>query len=369
MGETRDTEWSTMREVLSSVFGDPSRPLDDEAFGALALRSFALQFEGSTAYRRFCRGRGLTPETVTRWEEIPAVPATAFKHLDLFSAPGQPEATFITSGTTRGRERRGRHPVLSLDLYRQASVPWFGRNLIPEGGRLPVLSLVPDPTDAPSSSLSTMMGFVTEAFGAPGSGFFAGSATGVDHAAFTGALRRSEAGEAPVLLMGTAFAWVHWLEEAEREGLSFRLPEGSRLMETGGFKGLSRVVPREQLYGALSSRLGIPRSRMVNEYGMTELLSQLYEPVLAEGEDVRAHRPPPWLRVRPLDPETLAPRPQGGRGILAFLDLANLGSVSAILTEDVGWVDEAGVHLEGRVVGAEPRGCSLAMEELLGGGR
>lgn len=356
-----------MRETLSRVFSDPASPLDDQAFNVLALRVFALQFGGSAAYRRFCRGRGLTPETVGRWEEIPAVPATAFKHLDLFSGPGEPEAVFVTSGTTRGRERRGRHPVLSLDLYRQASVPWLGRHLVPEGGRLPVLSLVPSPGEAPASSLSTMMGFVAEAFGTPGSGFFARAGTGVDHGAFAEALRGAEAEGAPVLVMGTAFAWVHWLEEAGRAGLGFALPEGSRLMETGGFKGLSRVVPREELYGELSSRLGIPRGRMVNEYGMTELLSQLYEPVLLDGEAARVHRPPPWLRVRALDPETLAPRPPGDRGILAFHDLANLGSVSAILTEDVGWVDDAGVHLLGRAAGAEPRGCSLAMEELLGG--
>ena len=71
--------------------------------------------------------------------------------------------------------------------------------------------------------------------------------------------------------------------------------------------------------------------------------------------------------MRAVDPESLAPRPPGERGILAFFDLANLGSVSAILTEDVGQVDETGVRLHGRAAGAEPRGCSLAMEELLGG--
>ena len=143
-------------------------------------------------------------------------------------------------------------------------------------------------------------------------------------------------------------------------------------METGGFKGRSREVPRPELYRELSRALGISADRMVNEYGMTELLSQLYEPVLADEaptslED-RIHRPPPWLRVRALDPDTLAPRSPGQRGLLAFYDLANLGSVSAILTQDVGRVSVSGeVTLEGRAPGSEPRGCSLAMEELLAG--
>lgn len=365
-GQELESDRRAVVEALEQLFRDPSAEVADHTFQELALRVFALQFHGSEAYGRFCTGRGRTPETVDRWEAIPAVPASAFKHLDLYSGPGEPETVFVTSGTTRGGERRGRHSVGSLDFYRKASVPWFGRNLIPEGGRLPVLSLVPAPAEAPASSLSTMMGFVSDAFGAEGSGFFAHPASGVNHAAFQAALNRAASHGDGVLLMGTAFAWVHWLEYASAQGLAFELPPGSRLMETGGFKGRSRVVPRDELYGGLEAGLGIPRGRMVNEYGMTELLSQLYEPVLSGG--VRVHRPPPWLRVRALDPETLEPRPNGEPGILAFHDLANLDSVSALLTEDVGWVDGDGVHLVGRAAGAEPRGCSLAMEELLGGG-
>jgi hypothetical protein len=125
-------------------------------------------------------------------------------------------------------------------------------------------------------------------------------------------------------------------------------------------------VSREELYGAMARWLDVPPGRVVNEYGMTELLSQLYEPVLVEGEEGRGrHVPPPWLRVRALDPVTLAPLPEGRPGLLVFFDLANAGSVSHVLTEDMGRVTPEGVVLQGRVRGAEPRGCSLAMEELL----
>jgi hypothetical protein len=358
---------------LAGWFRQPETPIPDEAFQRLALGIFALQYHGNGAYRSFCRGRGRTPDDVERWEDIPLVPATAFKHLDLYSATGEPEVVFRTSGTSRGGGLRGCHPVASRALYRDACVPWFALNLVPEGGRLPVLSLVPGPEQAPDSSLTTMMAFATEALGTDTSGFFSSPDSGVDAPAFRDALSRAEAEDHPVLVMGTAFGWVHWLEACAREGWRFRLPEGSRLMETGGFKGRSRAVPREQLYRELEEGLGIPIRRMVNEYGMTELLSQLYEPVLrnpgagAVAPGDRPHVPPPWLRVRVLDPETLTPCTAGQRGLLAFFDAANLGSVSAVLTEDVGWVDDAGLHVEGRAAGAEPRGCSLAMEELLGG--
>jgi hypothetical protein len=139
-------------------------------------------------------------------------------------------------------------------------------------------------------------------------------------------------------------------------------------METGGFKGRSRVVGRDDLYRDIETWLGVPARRIVNEYGMTELLSQLYEPVLRERSAAeRRHVPPPWLRVRALEPTTLASLPAGRTGLLAFFDLANAGSVSHVLSDDLGSVDSDGVRLQGRASGAEPRGCSLALEDLLTG--
>ena len=173
------------------------------------------------------------------------------------------------------------------------------------------------------------------------------------------------------------------------------MPEGSRIMETGGYKGRARALAREDLYRGLTEAFGVPARRIVSEYGMTELLSQFYEPVLAEtgGEGDRSeavgggggsgwdqvgrardagavtgrfHRGPPWVRTRILDPLTLGEVPEGTPGLLAHVDLANLGSVSAILTEDMGRRVPGGFQLVGRSQGAEPRGCSLAMEDFLG---
>ena len=168
-------------------------------------------------------------------------------------------------------------------------------------------------------------------------------------------------------MVGTAFAFVHLLDALAADGSRFRLPDGSRVMETGGFKGRSRTVPREELYAAIDGRLGIPPDRIVNEYGMTELLSQFYEPVLTGG--ARLHRPPPWVRTRVLDPATLEPLPPGREGLLCHFDLANLDSVCCLLTEDLGVeppeAEGNGFRVQGRSSGAEPRGCSLAMDDLM----
>ena len=341
----------------------------------LALRVFDWQFRANPVYRRYAEGRGATPESVRSWEDVPAVPAAAFKHLPLISGEGGAvERVFRTSGTTAGR-RRGEHHVPSLALYRASLLPTFRAHVLPDGVPLSFISLIPSPMRQPDSSLSTMVGLAMEAFGTSDSGWFA-EGERLDVERLGEALRASERSGRPALVLGTAFAFVHWLDaQAASEAAPFRLPAGSRVLETGGFKGRSRAVSRTELYAALAEGLGIGPEWIVNEYGMTELLSQYYEgglgqPTgsevpLAQALEERRLVGPPWLRFRILDPVTLEPLPDGERGLVAHFDLANVGSVAAVLTEDVGFADAGGLKLLRRAPGAEPRGCSVAMDELL----
>jgi len=279
---------------------------------------------------------------------------------------------------------------MELALYRESLLPNFKAHLFPGGGkRLPILCLLPSPEAAADSSLSFMMGEVVRALGEEGSGFFLGSEGEIRGKSFLRSLQAAEGSGNPVLVAGTAFAFVRWMELAQENGWRACLPEGSRIMETGGYKGRSRELLRADLYGAMEAAFGVSEGRIVNEYGMTELLSQFYEPVLAKdqrgkdqrGKDQRAndqrmmtsptglaeryHRAPPWVRTRVLDPMTLKDLPPGEVGVLAHLDLGNLGSVAAVLTEDLGRRLPGGFQLLGRSSGSEPRGCSLAMEDFL----
>jgi hypothetical protein len=357
-------------ERLADAFSaGVERPWSDAEFDRWAREVFSRQFEGNEVYRRFCEARDVRPDDVGSWRDVPPVPTSAFKHLDL--TPGPVEARFETSGTTRGSERRGRHGVPSLSLYRAASLPGLRSHmaLSPDGIR--ILSLIPSVREAPGSSLSTMMGFALDAFGADGSGTYADPERGVEVEAFAAALRRAADEDVPVWVAGTAFAFVHWIDAvAAGRAPVVRLPEGSRIMETGGFKGRSREVSRSRLYADVKRVLGVPDRWIVNEYGMTELLSQFWDgPAGAEGRprpEERRHRPPPWMRSRVVDPVTLDERPAGQAGLLLHLDLANVGSVAAILTEDRGIAFPDGtIRVLGRAPGAEPRGCSLALEDLL----
>lgn len=340
---------------------------DDARFDALARALFAFQFARCEPYRRFCVGRGRTPDAVGHWRAIPAVPAGAFKELALRSFPVAREAhVFRTSGTSA--EQRGALHLDTLALYEASLLPSFRRGVLPElapGTRARLRILAPAPAEAPDSSLSHMFGVALAALGDAGSGFDVRGGA-LDAGGLLAALERACADDVPVALCGTAFAFVHLLDDLAARGARLALPAGSRAMETGGFKGRSRELPREALYGGIEDALGVPAQRIVNQYGMTELGSQFYDSVLCRPGEPRRKLGPPWARVRVIDPETGGDAPSGALGVIRIHDLANTGSVAAIETADLGRVVADGFEVVGREPGAEARGCSIAADEMLG---
>jgi hypothetical protein len=168
----------------------------------------------------------------------------------------------------------------------------------------------------------------------------------------------------PALVLATSFALVHLLDELGGDRLP--LPEGSRVMQTGGYKGRSREVAPDELRHAVARAFAVEERYVASEYGMTELSSQFYEATIAR-PDARpgVFVEPPWARVIPVDGATLEPVPDGEVGIARIEDLANVDSAFAVLTQDRVRRVPGGFELLGRMPGAPPRGCSLALEELL----
>jgi hypothetical protein len=92
---------------------------------------------------------------------------------------------------------------------------------------------------------------------------------------------------------------------------------------------------------------------------MSELSSQAYDAVAGEACSQRVFRFPPWARVRIISPETGLEVGEGGTGLIRVFDLANMRSVMAVQTEDLGVRRGNGFELLGRAPMAEARGCSL----------
>jgi hypothetical protein len=173
-------------------------------------------------------------------------------------------------------------------------------------------------------------------------------------------LREASESKRPLVLLGTAFSFVHLLDHLAERQLRFELPAGSRVMETGGYKGRSRSLSKLELHSLITERLGIPSTHIVCEYGMSELSSQAYDRTLRTPHSaLRTFLFPPWVRVQIISPETGREVGEGETGLLRVFDLANVFSVMAIQTEDLAIRRGGGFELIGRAVEAEPRGCSL----------
>jgi len=190
-------------------------------------------------------------------------------------------------------------------------------------------------------------------------------------------LREASQARQPLLMLGTAFSYVHLLDYLAEHDLRFALQPGSCALETGGYKGRSRSLPKAALHALITERLGLAPDHIVCEYGMSELSSQAYDCTIAPSRptpsisrftrhvsritnhESRIFAFPAWARVQIISPETGREVADGETGLIRVFDLANVYSVMAIQTEDLGIRHGNGFALAGRAVLAEPRGCSL----------
>jgi acyl-coenzyme A synthetase/AMP-(fatty) acid ligase len=304
----------------------------DASFEALALDVFRWQVVRDPVLASLVEGE------VRTWTDIPAVPVGLFKDLPVGTVGrDEPAVVFRTSGTTGGG--RGEHRMRSTELYDLGALRW-ARACVP-GMPSDVVALLEDPATAPDSSLSHMVALFGRATWHTRDG-----ALDVD-----GLTARLRGARGPVYLAATAFALAEWLDLAPAP-----LPAASIVMVTGGFKGRLHRLEGSELY-ATTRRLLRP-ARLVTEYGMTELSSQLW------GTPGLPFLPPPWLRAVAVDPHSGAPLPVGRFGQLRFYDLCNVDGTLGIETLDGGTVRPDGsVELDGRLPGAPARGCSLTVEE------
>ena len=370
-------------EILSFIRDHAGKDSTDSAFQGLALKIFGYQVRRNGLYRRFCWIEKKGPESVKSWKDIPAMPVLGFKELVLAAFPKERAVKiFKTSGTTgqvsleafrhktrRMRPRsaeensqalRGAHFFDTLKLYEAAIVPPFKKYLLNDAAKMDMRFLIAPPKEAPESSLSFMMGVVSRRF-AKGKGKFYFKK---GRALFLELAEDLKKTRSKTMILSTAFALKSFLEYLKQKRIFLKLPKGSRLMETGGFKGRTREISKSGLYAECQRYLGIDAESCVSEYGMTELSSQFYSRGLSN-----SFQSPAWVRTVIIDPLTGKEASTGKKGLLRHFDLANRGSVMAIQTEDLGRALRGGnFEFLGRSQGAELRGCSLSYEEFIGKG-
>jgi hypothetical protein len=240
--------------------------------------------------------------------------------------------------------------------------------MFPDNARMTMLALHPTADRMPESSLAQMISWCIDEFG-DGDALCAATPQSVNTAHAIEFLRTAERLNRLVCILGTTASCAVLFSALRQNSIAIVLPAGSRLMDTGGAKGQRIPLSPDQVIAGAHELLGIQPPLVINEYGMTEMCSQLYDATSFNSEfegapGRRMKLAPPWLRPATLDPVTLKPTAGGQPGLLAFFDLANAGSISALITEDMGIVRGNAVMVLGRAAAADRRGCALAIEQF-----
>ncbi len=364
-------------EIYRWISSHGPKPFEPKAPG-LFIDVLEYQRLNHPFYGKYCEINGRT-ERGSSIFDYPPLPVESFKRADLCPF-GKREvvAEFYSSGTTEGVHSV--HKFRDLGLLQRTNLLTYTMwmlQLLPKLARY--YSLMPSPQDNPHSSLGYMISQFVDNIGIEGSGYFFTMKRGLDADGLCAALEQSSREEIPVNLMGPSFAWVHLLDALGDR--TFKCAPGSSLLETGGYKGKSREVPRTELRDALSAKLGISRRNIYGEYGMCELSSQGYEicalNTTGELPEEGLYIFPPWLKCIIFNPDDMSPVMPGNPGQIAFCDLCNLDSAAYILTGDIGTLVELpnelrnrikgyprfALNLAGRAPNAIPKGCSIAWDE------
>lgn len=342
--------------------------ITEEIFNDLSCTVFFYQFKNNIPYQKYCLSRNKTPDTINNYRDIPAVPASAFKEVTLTCFPENESVNyFLTSGTTQGRQ--GKHYIHNYDLYHASLLPAFSYYVLPDCKKMEMIILSPSPDDLPHSSLINMFEVVRKSLGTEMSSYYMNN-QGIIFDNLSERLEIIQNSVTPVCLLGTSLSFRYFIDWCLHRGIKFNLPAGSRLMDTGGAKAKAKEIARDKLLDEYKNVFGIPSYAIINEFGMTEMFSQYYDACFRMHstnqklqQDVKMG--PPWLRSLAVDPETLEPLPDGRIGLLRHFDLANVETVMALQTEDIGIVKGRELILLGRSIGAPERGCSLTIEEII----
>lgn len=325
----------------------PARGDDDARFDALALRHFEVLLRASPRYRAYCERHGLSPATVTRWDDVPAI---AFRPLrPLLSVAPSPRA---------GRQgvvetERALHPLLpdrgARAVAATANERLVRRFVFPDVERMEMLLLVPPPLMAPGMVMASGLARLIPRFGTTESRFLIGFG-GLALGPFVRRLRHAERTGRPVAIFGATFVLDLFLEACRAQAVRFALPPGSRVVDSGGFTARYTGCTKEELREKCGALLGVAASHCLNALWLCES-STIYfddalDPVHAGGT-ASCKQVPRWARVTVVDPRTLERVPRGRIGLLRLHDLTNRQMAFAVLTDKLGYETDTGFEVVG----------------------
>lgn len=308
-------------------------------FDALALTIFDYQYTNNAIYRAFV-DRVSDRSLIDRVERIPFLPIELFKHLDIRSGDWSAEAEFRSSGTMG---QRSVHRVRSVGHYHHNAMSIFD-HMVGGTSSYRYIALLPNYQANPHSSLISMVEHFISV--SDHGGVFCGEDVDLFRKEITTA---QKAGIATVIF-GVSFALLDYSDRFSHEPLTDCI-----VIETGGMKRYKKEITRTEMQSKLR---GCFQGAVIgSEYGMTECLSQLY------ALDSETFMMNDRMQIRISDPTSPGDwLPQGRKGRVNIIDLANVDTISFIATDDIGQMhDDGSVSILGRMSHSDLRGCNYLL--------
>lgn len=275
---------------------------------------------------------------------IPLFPIRGFKEGNIIiKSEREPELIFKSSGTSD--MSRSVHHILSQKIYEKAILEEF-QKYFPFDEYI-ILFHLPGYDQNSYSSLIWMAKYLIKSDPSGDSQFVSIQDLQDPDSLFPKRDKR-------ILLFGAAFGLMDLIDSNK-----FIKNENLEILETGGMKTHRREMTKQELRQKLAEGFGVPQNRIHSEYGMCELLSQMY----AMGDEW--FETPNWVEVSIRDPKNPSRICDvGEEGKIGIIDLANIYSCPFILTDDRGVMDDSGrFKVLGRWNPDDLRGCNFLIDD------
>jgi hypothetical protein len=310
--------------------------ISESSFDNHAIELLKCQAGNNSVYKQYLNSLSINPVNIKKVSQIPFLPIEFFKSHAIKTNEWESQLVFESSGTTQ--IIRSKHHIQDVDFYHLHAKNLFESSF----GHLldkTIIALLPSYLERQGSSLVSMVNSFIQASQSAKSGFYLNN---LDE--LVDFLNNNQNDD--VYLFGVTFAL---LDLASQYNLDL---SHVTIIETGGMKGRREEITKEELYDLLEQNLGV--QNIYSEYGMTELLSQVYG---KNGRFPQSNSMKALIRDIN-DPYTmLTPGKTGGINII---DLANTHSCAFIETKDLGRLNADGTfEVLGRFDNSDLRGCNL----------
>jgi hypothetical protein len=304
---------------------------------------YNLQSKENVVYKRFLEIIGRHDIKPSSLEDIPLLPISVFKSQTIKRGDWEDEALFMSSGTGTGVHRSCHH-VKDLDFYNSISSKIFGSFYPNDDYEL--FALLPSYIENGNSSLVQMSSHLMSLYNYNTHNFFLYNFDDLY-------VKLKKNPTKKKILIGVTFALVDFANAYKIED------QNLTVVFTGGMKNRKREMSFEEVFTTLKN--AFPLSSVDAEYGMTEMFSQSYTLDNIEGNYTEGKT----IKIIPKeinDPFKNSKKAKTGQ--LGFIDLANVDTLSFVLTDDLCVQNtDLSFKLLGRITQSDLRGCTLLYHE------